>query len=1128
MVAAEAGTASTGVTDAEAEALAAASRAGAPVEVRDAKTESSRVLATPQGSLVLESYAVPRWTKRSGGAWQQIDMSLQTTPERGVVPAATLADVSFSAGGPGPVVRLPVAGGEVSLAWLAALPVPRLDGDSAVYESVLPGVDLRLRTLIDGFTWVLVVKSAEAAANPALDELRFRLDTPGLTARERAGGGFEVVDGSGATVLSSGNALMWDSSGVTTSAVAAKSRALARSAEQVEDEVVETIPDLARKAELVPDVQGSDLVIRPDSSLLRGVDTIYPVVIDPWTTISKLYWGYSNTSNATRDDGVARVGNNPDGSGVYRSYFSFNLGTLSGKTIRSAKFLTTMTHSWSCTSTSVNLWRTADMTSGGKKAWSGPSFSLWIEQQYGHAHKPSGGAGCSNDPQPDMPMEFASSNLKTDITNNRGQSVYTLALSARQSDGTSESTDEWWKKFAPTQTKLSVEYNTAPNTPAAAQMSTHADYTAPAQACITGTSRPSVRSAYPWLKATLTDPDGSNGGSLSGTFTLQKDVGGVWTTVTGWPKTDSGVSPGAKAEVQLTTKTVDGEVYRWQVQTKDTLGGVSGWSTWCEFRVDYSAPEVQPAVSPADGLYLESPPLGTNQTAQGSPGYTGKFTLSANNVQDVYDYTYQLNGGPVLTATPPMLGGSVTVSVTPNKALENVLTVRSRDLAGNASDPYDYKFLVGNYSAPKAHWAIQEGDGITLANSVAGAPAATLVNGPVWQDGLILGQHANNGKDWAVKFDGVDDHAVATGVALDTTRSYSVAAWVRPDADGLMEIAGATGTETDAFMLRKWTDNRWVFTVIEQDLGTSAFTNIYGPVAVNGQWTHVAGVYDQAGGIMRLYVNGVEVASGTVARTFNAGGQITIGRERWQSTDVCYWNGAIGGVRLWDRVINPDVDILPTLKPALVGRWDMDNSNEEARTEDDVSLYQRPLALTASPSADWTDDGYAFSRGLIVNGSPGSADTSGPVVRTDQSFTVAAWVKVTKAEHQTIVSQDGTSRSAFYLMYDIYTNKWCITMPSVDVGTADWQYVLSQNQAQLNTWTHVAATYDAASRELRLYVNGDYQGMRSSTVGWHGSSKLHVGRAINSFFLNGGTVDQVQLWQGRLSDDQILGLLAEG
>ncbi|MFC4147208.1 LamG domain-containing protein, partial [Micromonospora mangrovi] len=290
-----AGTPTAGLS--EPEAVAAARRSGRSVEVSRLRSESSRVMATPQGSLVLESYAAPQWTKGHDGSWRQIDTALRRSADGSVAPVATLADVSFSAGGSGAAVRLPVGGGQVSLSWPGVLPVPRVEGDTAVYESVLPEVDLRLRALTDGFTWVLVVRSARAAANPALGELRFKLETSGLSKRARSGGGFEVVDASGRPVLSAGSALMWDSSGTISPEQAAGSRGVSAFAVQEKRDVVRAAPDLARKAELSTGVQGSDLVIRPDLALLRGAGTTYPVVIDPWTTINKLRWGYAGSLN---------------------------------------------------------------------------------------------------------------------------------------------------------------------------------------------------------------------------------------------------------------------------------------------------------------------------------------------------------------------------------------------------------------------------------------------------------------------------------------------------------------------------------------------------------------------------------------------------------------------------------------------------------------------------------------------------------------------------------------------------------------------------------------------------------------------------------------------------------------
>ncbi|MEU9435868.1 DNRLRE domain-containing protein [Streptomyces sp. NPDC048252] len=79
------------------------------------------------------------------------------------------------------LATLTSGGHEITLSWPGALPEPTISGSSALYREVLDGVDLMLTAQAGGFSHVLVVHSAEAAADPALTRLSYGLSSPDLT-----------------------------------------------------------------------------------------------------------------------------------------------------------------------------------------------------------------------------------------------------------------------------------------------------------------------------------------------------------------------------------------------------------------------------------------------------------------------------------------------------------------------------------------------------------------------------------------------------------------------------------------------------------------------------------------------------------------------------------------------------------------------------------------------------------------------------------------------------------------------------------------------------------------------------------------------------------------------------------
>ncbi|MCS0605309.1 hypothetical protein NX794_29480 [Streptomyces sp. LP11] len=178
--------------------------------------ESSQVFANPDGTFTREMSAAPVRARKDDGSWAPIDTILVRKADGSVRAKNTTADIAFSGGGTeAALVTLTDEGQELRLGWPTALPEPRLDGDTATYGRILPDVDLRVTAQSSGYTSVLVVKTAEAAWNPALAKIRMTVSGGGLDIVPTADGGFVARDGDGSPVFESPAGRMWDPAGDT-------------------------------------------------------------------------------------------------------------------------------------------------------------------------------------------------------------------------------------------------------------------------------------------------------------------------------------------------------------------------------------------------------------------------------------------------------------------------------------------------------------------------------------------------------------------------------------------------------------------------------------------------------------------------------------------------------------------------------------------------------------------------------------------------------------------------------------------------------------------------------------------------------------------------------------------------
>ena len=188
-------------------------------------------------------------------------------------------------------------------------------------------------------------------------------------------------------------------------------------------------------------------------------------------------------------------------------------------------------------------------------------------------------------------------------------------------------------------------------------------------------------------------------------------------------------------------------------------------------------------------------------------------------------------------------------------------------------------------------WAFDEGSGATTAD-VSGNGNPGTINGASWTS---AGRNAN-----ALSFDGAGTTVeVAASTSLDLTTAMTLSAWIKPTASqsGWRTIVQR---QIDAYFLNASNDTGPL-----RPSGGGTFGGVTDFVSGSnpsplGVWTHVALTYD--GSMMRLYVNGTQVATNAMTGSIEPGSSpLWIGCNQPYGE---YFNGLIDDVRVYNRSLS--------------------------------------------------------------------------------------------------------------------------------------------------------------------------------------------------------------------------------
>ncbi|MBU4337205.1 MAG: LamG domain-containing protein, partial [Actinobacteria bacterium] len=501
------------------------------------------------------------------------------------------------------------------------------------------------------------------------------------------------------------------------------------------------------------------------------------------------------------------------------------IGALDAADITGATFSVYGTHSYNCTERPVTLYMTPDFdaSSGWDSTfgWSGLS-----SQSVSHK------ASCGNQRW----IGFDATAGASAVASGNG-GVLALGL------GVDESSNVNWKRYR-YDASLSITFNRAPNGPANVRLS------APATPCVMGGGRPYVNSLTPTLAADVSDPDGGN---VSGVLQLYRtaDAAPIWP----WVVSAAQASGSTWRATVPGGMLVDGTGYSWGIHAQDGAGR-AGPSTWCEFVVDVSPPNV-PGVSPGAGSpYQEG-------VRSGGAGVPGSFTFTNGGSADVDHYQYGLND----SAMPETAKLGSTVTVTPKKAGPQVLYVTSVDRAGNVSHRRDFAFSV-DVPPTSAMWLFDEGAASTTAvNTVSDGPSLTVSSASLRVPGMMaeLDPGSAVAGDGALRFASLADHAESSAPVVSTDRSYSVGAFVKlDDLSGVQAAVSQNGVSAPGFELGyrsgagsgcPTANGCWAFTAYGADSASPTKTVVASSRTVAaGEWVYLMADYDAQGHTVGLFV----------------------------------------------------------------------------------------------------------------------------------------------------------------------------------------------------------------------------------------------------------------------------------
>lgn len=441
----------------------------------------------------------------------------------------------------------------------------------------------------------------------------------------------------------------------------------------------------------------------------------------------------------------------------------------------------------------------------------------------------------------------------------------------------------------------------------------------------------------------------------------------------------------------------------------------------------------------------------------------------------------------------------------------------------------------------------------------------------------------------AASLDGVDDYVeVPHDSRINPTESITVSIWLKSSFTGqsyvMYKADCGNWPASRVFLMTGNQGYEVAFSIYPNPQATSA-VDVW-----DGSWHHIAATYDRAN--LKLYVDGSLRDSLAMTSSINSSvSSLIFGRDCSNSYEMM-----LDDVRIFKRSLSeaeiqevfyqasPDTDadgmpdgweithfgdlshdgtadtdgdgltdleeynqgtdpnLKDTDRDGLSDGWEVNtNGSDPTAAEGMVAYY--PFSGNANDESGYGYDGTVYGATLSDDraGNGNSAylfdgvgdyidvgDGAALEFTDSDSFSLCAWIKSSGTDWGHVVGKWGYASSGYSLYYYDGVPKFIVNVES----DGNVPTVNGSTNCSDNVWHFICGTYDAATKNMKIYVDGAFENSGTYAEGDHNpnSGKVYVG-SRQDFEIPGayfdGLIDDIRIFNRVVSDSEIQQLYNE-